>query len=130
MLRRALHTSASRAAALPALANEAPKRGGLLSSLLGGSAPTMPPMTEPLEGVAVPPYTAPTKAPVTGQKKLANGAIIAAEDTPVRTCAALRCAAAAARLLRAVLSRRRARETSCAAARVRCGPGWQRRCAG
>ena len=83
-LRRALHGSAT-ARALPALADEAPKSGGLLSSLFGGSAPpTLPPLTEPLPGVAVPPYTAPTKAPATTQKKLANGLIIAAEETPVR----------------------------------------------
>jgi hypothetical protein len=36
----------------------------------------------------VPPYTAPTKAPATTQKKLANGLIIAAEETPVRCFAA------------------------------------------
>jgi hypothetical protein len=84
---RPLHTSAN-ARALPALADE-PKRGGLLSSLFGGSAPAaLPPMTEPLQGVAAPPYAAPAKAPATSQKKLANGVIIAAEDTPVREPAA------------------------------------------
>ena len=72
MLRRALHTSAAARAALPAISNDAPKRSGLLASILGGSASTMPPMTEPLAGVAVPPYTAPTKAAVTQQKKLPN----------------------------------------------------------
>ena len=102
MLRRALHTSAA-ARALPAISNDAPKRSGFLASILGGgSGSSMPPMTEPLAGVAVPPYTAPTKAAVTQQKKLANGAIIAAEDTPVRSGAAAharragQCAACAA----------------------------------
>ncbi len=120
MLRRALHTSASRAAALPALSNEAPKRSGLLASLLGGSGPAMPPMTEPLAGVAVPPYTAPTKPAVTAQKKLANGAIIAAEDTPVRAGAqplrrCRRCRAQPTRLHAARLRQRADRQLRCAA---------------
>lgn len=81
---RLLSTSAARGS-LPALADEAPKKGGFLASLLGGgsSAPAMPPMTEALAGVAVPPYSAPSSPPVTQQKKLANGAILAAEETPV-----------------------------------------------
>lgn len=87
---RPLHTSvAARAGPLPALADEAPKSGGLLSSIFGGgSAPVLPPMNEPLPGVAVPAYTAPSKAPATTQKKLANGVTIAAEETPVRAAPA------------------------------------------
>jgi hypothetical protein len=82
---RLLHSSSQRSA-LPAItADEAPKKGGLLASLLGGSSgPVMPPMTEPLAGVPVPPYTPPSAPPATQQKKLANGAIISAEETPVR----------------------------------------------
>jgi hypothetical protein len=41
-------------------------------------------MTEPLAGVHAPPYAPPATAPTTAQKKLSNGAIIAAEETPVR----------------------------------------------
>jgi hypothetical protein len=103
---KALHTSAA-ARALPAL-SAAPKSSGFLG-LFGGSAPTMPSMTEPLAGVAVPPYTEPVKAAATTQKKLANGAIIAAEDTPVRfRRSATRAAAGGARC------RRRARQRVCA----------------
>ncbi len=96
---RPLSTSALRSAAVPALSAEADaKRGGLLSSLFGGSAgPAMPPMHEPLAGVASPPYAPPAKAPVTQQKKLANGLIIAAEETPVRPARRARSRAAAAR---------------------------------
>ena len=81
---RLLHSSAARGAGLPALQGEGAPKSGFLASLLGGSsAPAMPPMTEPLAGVAVPPYTAPSSPPATLQKKLANGAILAAEETPV-----------------------------------------------
>ena len=78
-------TAAARSAPLPALSSEGPKPTGFLASLLGGStAPALPPMTEPLPGVAVPGYTPPAVAPVTQQKKLASGTVLAAEETPVR----------------------------------------------
>jgi hypothetical protein len=84
LLARGVHSSAA-SRALPALADDAKPAAGFLSSLFGGStAPTMPPMSEPLSGVAVPPYSPPASPPVTLQKKLANGAVLAAEETPVR----------------------------------------------
>jgi hypothetical protein len=56
-----------------------------MDRLMGATpVPVLPPMTEPLPGVVIPAYTAPSKAPATVQKKLSNGAIIAAEETPVR----------------------------------------------
>jgi len=79
---RLVHSGVA-AHALPALA-EAPKPG-FLGSLFGGGGPAqLPPMTEPLAGVHAPPYAPPATAPTTAQKKLSNGAIIAAEETPVR----------------------------------------------
>jgi len=81
---RLVHSSASRGA-LPALSADesAAAKGGFLGSLFGGSsAPSQPPMTEPLAGLQVPPYTPPTAPAACQQKKLANGAILAAEDTP------------------------------------------------
>jgi|APGre2960657444_1045066.scaffolds.fasta_scaffold00392_3 hypothetical protein len=81
---RLVHSS-SAARALPALANDAPKSGFLSSLLGGGRAVSLPPMTEPLAGVTIPVYTPPASAPTTAQKKLANGAVLAAEETPVRT---------------------------------------------
>lgn len=84
---RKLHSSAY-AAGLPALGVPAGvqlKQPGLWDKLLGASAvPVLPPMSEPLTGVAIPQYVAPTAAPKTTLKKLANGSIIAAEETPVR----------------------------------------------
>ena len=84
-MRRVIHTSAA-ARALPALSDAAPiKAPGLLASIFGGApVPVLPPMNEPLPGVVTPAYVAPTKAPATVLKKLANGAVIAAEETPVR----------------------------------------------
>lgn len=84
-LLRRLHASAS-AKALPALSDApAPRSGGLLASLLGRPAPAVPSMLEPLSlGAPAPPYTPPAHPPVTEAKKLANGALLAAEETPVR----------------------------------------------
>ena len=81
---RLVHSSASRGA-LPALSADesAAAKGSFLGSLFGGSSgPSQPPMTEPLAGLQVPPYTPPTAPATCQQKKLANGAILAAEDTP------------------------------------------------
>lgn len=61
------------------------KSPGIWEKILGASAvPILPPMNEPLAGVTIPQYTAPTVAPKTTLKKLANGSFVAAEDTPVR----------------------------------------------
>lgn len=81
-LTRRVHTAPA-SAALPALAEAA--RPSMLGSLFGGSsAPSLPPMTEALAGVVHPPYSPPATAPSTQQKKLANGALLAAEETSVR----------------------------------------------
>lgn len=83
---RKLHSSAA-AAGVPALSSAglAVKSPSLWDKLMGASpVPVLPPMSEPLEGLSVPVYTAPTKAPTTELKKLGNGSIIAAENTPVR----------------------------------------------
>ena len=83
---RGLHGTAS-SRALPALTNDAPAAPrSLLASLLGGSrGPAPVPLSQPLPGVVEPPYTQPTSAPTASVKKLANGALLGAEETPVRS---------------------------------------------
>ena len=119
VMRRALHTSAAAGRALPALSETSlpSKAPGLLDRLLGAKAvPVLPPMTEPLPGVVAPAYTAPTKAPATGVRKLANGAVIAAEDTPGATIAVgvyLESGSKYENALSAGAGRRRRRRRSC-----------------
>jgi len=86
---RRLHSSAL-ARALPALAEAGLplKQPTLFERVLGASpTPVLPPLSEALPGVVVPPYVPPTKAPTTVLKKLANGAVVAAEETPGATIA-------------------------------------------
>jgi len=82
---RGVSTSAGARMALPALTAAVPKPS-MMSAIFGGSAgPAMPPMDQPVPGLAVPdPPAAPAAAPVTNITTLSNGAKIASEDTPVR----------------------------------------------
>ena len=82
---RGVSTSAGARMALPALTAAVPKPS-MMSAIFGGSAgPAMPPMDQPVPGLAIPePPAAPAAAPVTNITTLSNGAKIASEDTPVR----------------------------------------------
>ena len=82
---RGVSTSAGARMALPALTAAVPKPS-MMSAIFGGSAgPAMPPMDQPVPGLAIPdPPAAPAAAPVTSITTLSNGAKIASEDTPVR----------------------------------------------
>ena len=82
---RGVSTSAGARMALPALTAAVPKPS-MMSAIFGGSSgPAMPPMDQPVPGLAIPdPPAAPAAAPVTNITTLSNGAKIASEDTPVR----------------------------------------------
>lgn len=80
---RGVHTSALLQQSLPALTVEQPKPS-LMSAIFGGKANTMPPMDQPVPGLAIPtPPAAPASAPATQVTTLANGATIASEETMV-----------------------------------------------
>jgi hypothetical protein len=84
MLRSVSTGAAAAASALPALTETASSSGGWLSKLFGGSKRITVPLTDPLPGVEIPAAAQPpAKAPETETKKLANGATIASEATPV-----------------------------------------------
>lgn len=83
--RLAAQLSATRGAAVPAVAEGADKKG-VWASIFGTKPPTMPPMTDPLLGVvsaAEPIY--PATPPATEITTLPNGVKIATENTPGST---------------------------------------------
>ena len=79
---RGVSTSSAARMSLPALTT-AQAKPSLMSAIFGGSAgPAMPPMDQPVPGLAVPdPPVAPATAPGTIVTTLSNGAKIASEDT-------------------------------------------------
>ena len=79
---RGVSTSSAARMSLPALTT-AQAKPSLMSAIFGGAAgPAMPPMDQPVPGLAVPdPPVAPATAPGTIVTTLSNGAKIASEDT-------------------------------------------------
>ena len=79
---RGVSTSSAARMSLPALTT-AQAKPSLMSAIFGGSAgPAMPPMDQPVPGLAIPdPPVAPATAPGTIVTTLSNGAKIASEDT-------------------------------------------------
>ena len=84
---RGVSTSSAARMSLPALTT-AQAKPSLMSAIFGGAAgPAMPPMDQPVPGLAIPdPPVAPATAPGTIVTTLSNGAKIASEDT---NCASL-----------------------------------------
>ena len=79
---RGVSTSSAARMSLPALTT-AQAKPSLMSAIFGGAAgPAMPPMDQPVPGLAIPdPPVAPATAPGTIVTTLSNGAKIASEDT-------------------------------------------------
>ena len=81
---RGVHSSALAQQSLPALTVPAAKPS-MLGAIFGGKASVMPPMDQPVPGLAIPDApVAPATAPGTKITVLSNGATIASEDTAVR----------------------------------------------
>eukprot|EP00240_Pyramimonas_obovata_P001800 CAMPEP_0118933898 /NCGR_PEP_ID=MMETSP1169-20130426/12906_1 /TAXON_ID=36882 /ORGANISM="Pyramimonas obovata, Strain CCMP722" /LENGTH=503 /DNA_ID=CAMNT_0006876727 /DNA_START=78 /DNA_END=1589 /DNA_ORIENTATION=- len=76
-----LQQQTARGLAVPAITR---KTKNMLAGMFDFSAPAkIPPMTEPMDGVALPTeYTAPKAAPATEITTLANGVRVASENTP------------------------------------------------
>ena len=73
------------ASALPAVVEGTDKKG-IWASIFGTTPKAMPPMTDPLPGVALPEEPVyPANAPVTEVTTLPNGVKISSENTPVGT---------------------------------------------